>query len=267
MLENISIGQYYPAESILHRLDPRVKISILLVYVIIVFLARGFLGYMLLTGFIVAALQLSQVPYSFILRGLRPVFFIIVFTMIIHVFMTPGQVIFGAGPITATVEGVSRGIFMAWRLALLVISASLLTLTTSPIDLTDGMEYMLKPYQRFGVPAHELAMMVTIALRFVPTLLQEVTRIMRAQMARGADFESGSLLQRGRSMVPLLVPLFVSAFKRADDLALAMEARAYRGGQGRTRLKVLATGTHDWVAVAIALSFAAVVTYTRFAMF
>ena len=188
---------------------------------------------------------LGELPFRMLLRGLRPVVFIILLTVVLNMFMTPGQVLYEIGPLTITDEGVMQGGRMALRLLLLILTTSMLTLTTPPIDLTDGIEYLLSPFKRLGVPAHELAMMMTIALRFIPTLLQETERIMKAQMARGADFESGGLISRAKSMIPLLVPLFVSAFRRADDLAMAMEARCYRGGEGRTRFKLLQMTTAD----------------------
>jgi len=255
---SITIGQYIPGNSAVHQLDPRTKIIGTLLYVVILFLVGSWTGYgvmALLTGLVAAV---ARLPLRLLLRGLRPVVFIIFLTMVLNMVMTPGQILYQFGPITVTDEGLVHGGRMALRLLLLIMTTSMLTLTTPPIDLTDGIEYLLSPFRRVGVPAHELAMMMTIALRFIPTLLQETERIMKAQMARGADFESGGLIKRAKSMIPLLVPLFVSAFRRADDLALAMEARCYRGGEGRTRFKILEmTGSDVTAALIMAAGFAA----------
>ncbi|MEW6243243.1 MAG: energy-coupling factor transporter transmembrane protein EcfT [Bacillota bacterium] len=255
MIRNIALGQYYPADSPLHRMDPRTKILIITVFIIILFITRGFLGYALLAALSVSSIMVSRVPVKLIYRSLRPIVFILVFTVLLHLFMTKGEVLFRIGPLTATWEGARQGAFMATRLVLLIMTTSLLTLTTSPIALTDGLELLLKPFARLGVPAHELAMMMTIALRFIPTLLEEAEKIMKAQMARGADFQSGNVVARAKSLVPLLVPLFVSAFRRADELAMAMEARCYRGGEKRTRMKELTLTTVDWIATAVFAAF------------
>ena len=258
MLKNsVTIGQYLPGESAIHRLDPRTKILGVLAYVIILFLVKGFTGYgimAIITALIAAS---ARIPVRMLIRGLRPVLFIIVLTVALNAIMTPGEVLYRLGPVAVTREGLFQAAMMACRLLLLIVTTSMLTLTTAPIDLTDGLEYLMGPFRRIGVPAHELAMMMTIALRFIPTLLDEAERIMKAQMARGADFQSGGFVQRAKSMVPLLVPLFVSAFRRADDLALAMEARCYRGGEGRSRFKILRLGPRDVAAgVFMAAGFA-----------
>lgn len=238
-MREITIGQYIPGNSVIHRLDPRTKILITLAYMIVLFILNNFYGYIFPLMFIVIATALSGISFRYILKGLKPLVFIISLTFILNSFMIKGRVLYHIGPFDLTYEGLSQGAFMAIRLVLLIVGTSLLTLTTSPILLTDGIERLLTPFKKIGVPAHELAMMMTIALRFIPTLLEETDKIMKAQMARGADFQSGNLLNRAKSLVPLLVPLFISAFRRADDLAMAMEARCYRGGESRTRMKEL----------------------------
>ncbi len=245
---SITLGQYVPGDSIIHRLDPRTKILGTLAYVVILFLIRGYAGYGVMAALTALFALVGRLPIRLILRGLRPILIILVFTVILNMFMTPGEVIYQLGPFRVTDAGVVQAALMASRLLLLITTTSMLTLTTAPVDLTEGIEYLLNPFRRLGVPAHELAMMMTIALRFIPTLLDELERIMKAQMARGADFESGNFLKRARNMIPLLVPLFISAFRRADDLALAMEARCYRGGEGRTRYRLLHVTSSDLVA-------------------
>jgi len=241
MLRDITIGQYYSVSSLVHRMDPRFKIIASMLYLISLFLINQMIAYVVVIAFIGMVVKLSKVPVNFIMKGLKPVLMLIIFAFLINVFLTTGTgeplVKFGFLQIYA--EGLERAFFMAIRLVLLIIGTSLLTLTTSPIELTDGIEYLLSPFKKIGLPAHELAMMMTIALRFIPTLLEETDKIMKAQMARGADFESGNIMNRAKALIPLLVPLFISAFRRADELAMAMEARCYRGGEGRTRLKVL----------------------------
>ena len=252
MLKDITIGQYIPGDSIIHRLDPRSKILAALAYIVALFLIKGAFGYLVLTIFSVMVIILSRLPVRFVFRGIKPLYYILAFTIVLNFFLTPGEeVVWRWAFLTVTREGVRQGTFMGWRLLLLVLTTSLLTLTSSPIALTDGIELLLNPFRGVGVPAHELAMMMTIALRFIPTLLEETEKIMKAQMARGADFESGNIIQRARGMIPLLVPLFISAFRRADELAMAMEARCYRGGEGRTRLKQLQMSTRDWLALAV----------------
>ncbi len=250
MLRGVIIGQYYAADSPIHRLDPRTKIGVIFLFIVVLFVANSFVGFAIMGAFALLAIGLSRVPPRMILRGLRPILFILAFTLVLHLFMTKGEPLFRLGPLTATWQGLWQGAFIATRLVILIATTSLLTLTTSPIALTDGLERLLMPFSRLGVPAHELAMMMTIALRFIPTLLEEAEKVMKAQMARGADFSSGSLLQRARSLVPLLVPLFVGAFRRADELAMAMEARCYRGGKDRTRMRQLRTGGIDYLAMA-----------------
>jgi len=253
LLKTITIGQYLPGDSLVHRLDPRVKILVAFAYVILLFFVRSAPGYALMAGFTALAIAISRLPPRMVLRGLRPIILIVVLTVVLNFFMTPGRVVYALGPLSVTDQGIRQGLLLAVRLVLLILTTSLLTLTTSPIDLTDGIERLLNPFRRIGVPAHELAMMMTIALRFIPTLVEETDKIMKAQMARGADFAGGGLIQRARNLVPLLVPLFVSAFRRADELALAMEARCYRGGQGRSRYKVLRLEATDYAAALVSL--------------
>ncbi|NLY11728.1 MAG: energy-coupling factor transporter transmembrane protein EcfT [Firmicutes bacterium] len=260
MLKNITIGQYIPGSSPIHQLDPRSKILGTLFLIIVLFLINTVVGYVLTAAFIFALIALSQLPVRFVLRGIKPLMVIITLTLLLNIFMTEGRVIFQFLFLSVTWEGLVRGAMMAVRLILLVLSTSILTLTTSPINLTDGLESLMKPGKKIGIPAHELAMMMTIALRFIPTLIEETEKIMKAQMARGADFESGNLFQRAKSLIPLLVPLFISAFRRADDLALAMEARAYRGGEGRTKYKELQFSWKDGVFVAFTLVFVVLVS-------
>lgn len=241
MLRDITIGQYYTENSVIHKMDPRFKIIASMLYLVSLFLVNQILAYVAVILFIGTVIKLSKVPLGFVMRGLKPILMLIVFAFTINIFLTPGQgaPLVDIGFITIYPEGVERAFFMAIRLVLLIVGTSLLTLTTSPIELTDGIEYLLNPFKKIGLPAHELAMMMTIALRFIPTLLEETDKIMKAQMARGADFESGNIMNRAKALIPLLVPLFISAFRRADELAMAMEARCYRGGENRTRMKVL----------------------------
>lgn len=261
MLNDLTIGQYLPLDSLVHRLDPRAKLLAVTALVTGLFLVKGFEGYALVAAFLAIALALSRISVAYLVRGLRPLWLIIVITLALHLFLTEGRVLAYLGPLKITHEGLARGLFMTIRLVLLILLTSLLTLSTSPIALTDGLESLLKPFRRFGVPAHELAMMMTIALRFIPTLLEEAERIMKAQMARGADFESGHLMQRAKNLIPLLVPLFVSAFRRADELATAMEARCYRGGEGRTKFRPLEMRRTDWAALGITFAFVIVTAW------
>ena len=249
MLNNITMGQYYPVDSKVHRLDPRVKLILTIVFIVTVFLAKSFLGYAVILGFVWLTSRLANVPFRMLLRGLKPLRLIIILTFLLNLFFTPGETIWiEFWVIRIAKEGFLQAAFYSLRLIFLVIGTSLLTLTTSPVSLSDGIEILLSPLKIIHFPAHELAMMMTIALRFIPTLLEETDKIMKAQMARGADFESGNLLSRAKAMVPLLVPLFVSAFRRAGDLAMAMESRCYHGGEGRTRLRVLKLTRNDWIA-------------------
>lgn len=256
MIRDITIGQYYPMDSSIHRLDPRTKIIITFAYIISLFISANFASYFIALVCLGIMIKTSKVPLKFMLKGLRPLFIIIIFTISINVFMTPGNTIIAEfWKITITLEGLINAALMAMRLMLLIVGSSLLTLTTSPIALTDGIEYLLKPFEKIKVPAHEIAMMMTIALRFIPILLEETDKIMKAQMARGADFETGGLIKKAKSLIPLLVPLFISSFRRADDLALAMEARCYKGGEGRTRMKELQYGSKDIIAYIITVIY------------
>lgn len=251
MIKDITIGQYLPGNSVIHKLDPRVKILLSIVYIAILFIVSNFIGYAFIAAFTLLVILLARIPVKYLFNGLKPVLWIIAFTAVINaLFTSEGNVLLTAGPITITDKGLYMSAFMIIRILFLIIGTSILTLTTSPIALTDGIERLLSPFKRIGLPAHELAMMMTIALRFIPTLLDETDKIMKAQMARGADFESGNLIRRAKSLIPILVPLFISSFRRADDLAMAMEARCYVGGEGRTRLKQLKIEGRDYVACA-----------------
>lgn len=258
MLRDITLGQYYPADSILHRLDPRVKFVGTLVYVISLFLFHNW-GYLLGTVFLAVMIKLSKVPFKFITKGLKSIFVLLAITMVFNILFTPGEVLVRIWKITITREGVAMACRMSVRLIFLMIGSSLMTLTTTPNQLTDALESLLGPLKKIHVPVHEISMMMSIALRFIPILLEETDKIMKAQMARGADFESGNLLRRMKSMIPLLVPLFVGAFRIAQDLAMAMEARCYRGGEGRTRLHTMKMEKRDAAAGAVLLLFAAAI--------
>ena len=249
MLNGITLGQYFPGESLIHKLDPRTKIISTILYIGSIFLAETYLAYGILAVFAAMSIAVSGIPAKLVVKSIKPLWIIVLFTLLIHLFTTPGNVIFTAGPVAITDAGLKQGILMSLRLVLLIAVSSLLTFTTSPIVLTDGIERLLNPLKRIGVPSHELAMMMTIALRFIPTLIEETDRIMKAQTARGAEFSSGSIFKRAQNMIPLLVPLFISAFRRADELATAMEARCYRGGDNRTRMKELCLTIRDSFAI------------------
>lgn len=253
MIRDITIGQYYQTDSVIHRLDPRVKLGGTLLYIITLFLIGNIWGYFLATLVLATVIKLSRVPFGFMIRGMRAIAFLLVITVVFNMFLTPGKPIFSFWIITLTWEGLRTAVFMGWRLCLLLIGSSLMTLTTTPNHLTDGLEKSLKPLNKIGVPVHEIAMMMSIALRFIPILLEETDKIMKAQIARGADFESGNLIQKAKAMVPLLVPLFISAFRRANDLAMAMESRCYRGGEGRTKMKPLIYKKADKIGYACVL--------------
>lgn len=248
MLQDITLGQFFPGQSILHRLDPRTKIILLFVLMILIFVADGAAAYIFLTVTTAALIFLSQVPPITVLKSLKPLSWIILFTLIIHLVSHEGETLAKIFIFKVTDEGLKFGVLISLRLILLIILSSLLTFTTSPIQLTDATEKLLSPLSKFGVPSHELAMMMTIALRFIPTLIEETDKIIKAQKSRGVDFESGNILKRLRAMVPILVPLFLSSFRRADELAMAMEARCYRGGVGRTHMKELKFKRADFFA-------------------
>lgn len=255
MIRDITIGQFYPADSILHRLDPRVKFIGTFLFLISLFVADSFWGYALATVFLAAAIGLSKVPVKFMLKGLKPLFIILLITVLFNLFLIPGEVLWSAGFLKITREGVVQAVKIGIRLIYLVIGSSIMTLTTTPNQLTDGMEKILTPLNKIKVPVHEISMMMSIALRFIPILMEETDKIMKAQIARGADFESGNIIQRAKSMVPLLVPLFISAFRRADDLAMAMEARCYHGGDNRTQMKPLVYHRRDYAAYVISVLY------------
>lgn len=263
MIRDITLGQYYPGESWIHRLDPRVKIMATILFVIALFVVKDFIGFGIAVVGLAAVIIISKVPLSFILRGLKPIFLIIAFTFILNLFMIRGEVLVSFWVLSITKEGVRTAVFMAVRLILLIIGSSLLTLTTKPISLTDGIESLLSPFKRFGLPAHELAMMMTIALRFIPTLLEETDKIMKAQQARGADFESGNIIRRAKALIPILVPLFISAFRIAQDLAMAMEARCYGGNGKRTRMNGMKFQKRDVAASILLAAFLAAIILQR----
>lgn len=258
MFNDITIGQYFPGNSVIHRLDPRSKLMLTVVFIIWVFMLKHIWNYVSPAVYILAIIMLSGISVRYFLKGLKPLWPIIALTVIINMFFTKGgSVLFHIGPVVITQLGFTQAILITLRLIFLIIGASVLTLTTSPVQLTDGLERLMSPLQAINFPVGELAMMMTIALRFIPTLLEETDRIMKAQMARGADFDTGNILDKAKSMVPLLVPLFISAFRRADELALAMEARCYRGGKERTKFKVLKFSFLDYGAVIFTAAFIA----------
>ncbi|HEY8893052.1 MAG TPA: energy-coupling factor transporter transmembrane component T [Clostridium sp.] len=250
MIKDITIGQYIPGESFVHKLDPRFKIMISILFIVDLFLVNNFEGYLFIFIFILATILIANLPFKYIYKGLKPILALLLITGILNIFMTGGvgKPLFHYGFIIIYKEGLIIAALMIVRLVFLIMGTSILTLTTSPIELTDGIESLLNPFKKIGVPAHELAMMMTIALRFIPTLMDETDKIMKAQMARGADFESGNLISRAKSLIPILVPLFISSFRRADELAMAMESRCYKGGEGRTRMKQLKITRKDYVA-------------------
>lgn len=257
MLRDITIGQYYQTESVIHKLDPRVKIGGTLLYIISLFLFENVWGYVLAALFLGLVIKLSHVPFRFMVRGMKAILFLLLLTLVFNLFLTPGEVLVSFWKLKITKEGVIMAVRMALRLSFLIIGSSIMTLTTTPNNLTDGMEKMMRPLKIFKVPVHEVAMMMSIALRFIPILMEETDKIMKAQIARGADFESGGLIKRAKSLVPLLVPLFISAFRRANDLAMAMEARCYRGGEGRTKMKPLVYRRRDYLAYLVIAAYLA----------
>ena len=252
MLKDITLGQYFPGQSIIHRLDPRTKLIMLVVYIVALFLAESWVSYGLMFLFLVTVIWLSTIPLKSILRGMKPLVMILIFTGVLNLFFTQeGEVIFHFWILTMTTGGLSRAVMMMSRILMLITGTFLLTYTTSPIALTDGLESLMKPLKKVGVPVHELSMMMCIALRFIPTLIEETDKIMCAQKARGADFETGSLMERAKALIPILVPLFISAFRRADELATAMECRCYQGGEGRTKMKLLRYHREDFLSYAV----------------
>ena len=259
MLKDITLGQYFPGDTPAHRLDPRTKILLVILYIVALFQARSLLTYAIMTVTFVLCARISKVGAKALLKGLKPVVIIVLFTGFLNLFFTPGEVIFQLGFLRLTDAGVYHALRMVVRIMLLITGTFLLTYTTSPIALTDALERMLNPLKKVRVPVHELAMVMSIALRFIPTLIEETDKIMSAQKARGADFESGNLLQKARALVPVLVPLFVSSFRRADELAVAMECRCYHGGEGRTRLHILHFAGRDYLALTLGCAITAAV--------
>lgn len=254
MIKNITIGQYIPGESFIHKLDPRTKILISILFIVNLFLVKNFTAYVFIFLFIMMMVRVARLSPKYLYKGIKPVFVLILFTAVLNMFVTRGTedtLLLEFWVLRIYREGVYQAVFMTFRLVFLIMGTSILTLTTSPIELTDGIESLLKPFKKIGVPAHELAMMMSIALRFIPTLMDETDKIMKAQMARGADFESTNIIKKAKSLIPLLVPLFISSFRRAEELAMAMEARSYRGGEGRTRMKQLKYETRDFMAFGI----------------
>ena len=264
MIRDITIGQYYPTDSVIHKLDPRVKIVCTLLYLISLFLFKSVLGYVICTIFLIAVIRTSKVPFRFITKGLKPIILLLLITTIFNLFFTTtGNILVSVGFIKITEDGLRASVYMVLRLIYLIIGSSLMTLTTTPNELTDGIERLLRPLNKVRVPVHEIAMMMSIALRFIPILLEETDKIMKAQIARGADLESGNIIQKAKSMIPILVPLFVSAFRRANDLAMAMEARCYRGGDGRTKMKPLIYKNRDYVTYGVMILYLIVVIGVR----
>ena len=266
MLKDITLGQYFPGNSVIHRLDPRTKLIMLVVYIVVLFMATNVVSYALVAGFLLAAIKISTIPMKSIVRGMKPLVFILVFTGILNIFFTTGE----GDPLVALwgvaiyKEGLIRAVFMVLRILLLISGTFLLTYTTSPISLTDGLESLMNPLKKLHVPVHELSMMMCIALRFIPTLIEETDKIMCAQKARGADFESGSLMDKAKALVPILVPLFISAFRRADELATAMECRCYQGGDGRTKMKLLRYKLWDFEAFGVGVLLIAAIVILKY---
>ena len=257
---NLTIGQYYPTKSIIHDLDSRTKILATILYIVAIFVAKGIVGYGICTLFLGYAIFKSNVPFKMLLRGLKSIIIIIIFTVVLNMlFIRTGNLVFSLGFLKIYSGGLYTAIRLCVRLILLVVGSSLLTLTTSPIKLTEGIERLLKPFKKVGLPAHEIAMMMTIALRFIPTLIDETDKIIKAQQARGADFDTGGIMQKAKSLIPILVPLFISAFRRADELAMAMEARCYRGGGNRTRMNEMVFTKVDYIGCAVVAAFVAAI--------
>ena len=261
MLRDITIGQFYPVKSKIHNLDPRVKIVGTLLYLISLFTFRNFFGYLIVTAFLGTVIFLSHVPFRFIVRGLKAILFLLIFTAVFNIFWTPGIVVFQWGFLRITRQGLQNGFFMALRLIYLILGSSILTYTTTPNQLTDAIESLLKPLKKIKVPVHDFAMMMTIALRFIPTLIEETDKIMNAQRARGVDFSHGNLIERGKALIPVLIPLFLSAIRRAGDLATAMECRCYHGGKGRTRMNTSRLRDADFAMLAVFVIFCAVTVF------
>ena len=263
MLRDITLGQYYPVESPIHRLDPRTKLAGTLIFIVSLFLANSWLGYLIAAVFLFTCIQISRVPLGYMVKGLRAIIFILLFSVGFNIFLTPGEILVQLGFLKVTKEGLIQAGYMAIRLIFLIMGSSLMTFTTTPTSLTDGMERGLRFLNVIHVPVHEIAMIMSIALRFIPILTEETDKIMKAQMARGADFETGGIIKKAKAMIPLLVPLFISAFRRATDLAMAMEARCYHGGKGRTKMFPLTYAGRDYRAYAILFLYLAVLIALR----
>lgn len=255
MLRDITLGQYYQADSVIHKLDPRVKLVATITFIISLFVVQNFIGYIIAALFLVLSIKLSKVPFRFMIKGMKAIVFLLLITVVFNLFLTPGEALISVWKLTITKEGLKTAVFMAIRLMFLIVGSSVMTLTTTPNSLTDGMEKLMNPLKKIKVPVHEIAMMMSIALRFIPILIEETDKIMKAQIARGADFESGNLIKKAKSLVPLLVPLFISAFRRANDLAMAMEARCYRGGDHRTKMKPLKYRKRDAAAYSVLIAY------------
>ena len=264
MLKDITLGQFFPGKSPIHRMDPRTKLILTVVYIVALFLANNWLSYLAMMVFLVSCIKISAIPPKSIVRGMKPLVLILIFTAVLNLFYTDGGIVLvRLGSLAITTEGLKRAFFMIWRILMLISGTFLLTYTTSPISLTDGLESLMNPLKKLRVPVHELAMMMSIALRFIPTLIEETDKIMNAQKARGADFENGSIIDRAKALVPVLVPLFISAFRRADELAVAMECRCYHGGEGRTKLHVLKYERRDYIALVLGVLVVAAVLVLR----
>ena len=259
MIRDITIGQYYHADSVIHKLDPRTKLVGTIAYIVALFCAKNIWGYVIAAAFLACIIFVSKVPFKFMIKGMKSIMFLLLLTVFFNMIFTPGEVIWSFWKIKITEEGLVMAGKMAVRLTFLILGSSIMTLTTTPNNLTDGLEKIMKPLKVIKVPAHEIAMMMSIALRFIPILLEETDKIMKAQMARGADFETGNIFRRAKALVPILVPLFISAFRRANDLAMAMEARCYQGGEGRTKMKPLIYKKRDLVAYLCVVIFVVLV--------
>lgn len=263
MIKDITLGQYIPGKSPLHRSDPRVKIVLSILSMVLIFVVDSYFSFLILYLFTGLIITVSEIPVKYTLKGLKPIAIIVIFTIIVNLFTVEGTPIFEYGRVKITYEGIDISIKLALRLSLMVIITSLLTLTTTPILLTDALESLMKPLRVIGVPVHEIAMMMTISLRFIPTLLDETEKIMKAQASRGADFDTGNLIEKAKNFIPILVPLFISAFRRADEMAVAMEARCYRGSEGRTRMKQLKITSIDYKIIAVTLAIAFLLIYLK----
>lgn len=264
MLKDITLGQYFPGTSFIHKMDARVKILLSVVFMVVIFCINSIYGYGALILFTAFVVRVSKIPFGMMIKGIKPLMFFVVFTALLNIFFTQsGEVLLKMGFLTVTKGGLTSAVYMVLRIVILVLGTSLLTYTTSPIELTDGLEMLLRPFSKLGLPSHELAMMMSIALRFIPTILEETDKIMKAQTARGADFESGNIIKRAKALIPLLVPLFISSFRRADELAMAMECRCYHGGSNRTKMNEPHMGRRDLTAALVFAVFVAVIIITN----